>query len=1382
MNTHRKTQKKVSRTARKDGGGTQRHSAPEGVETLLFEVSAQDVALLKDDELRELVARLCKATLLQVGLPATCVTWGGDQREPDGGIDVRVQLRADDPLPNGSWLRWRSVGFQVKATEMGPKKIEKEMCPKGGLQSAIQELLQEGGAYIIAAHDSVADDRYQKRVAAMRECSDGLLKPGYSACVDYYDRQRLADWANEYPTVVAWVHAKTRGGALQGWEPYGQWATSKRMSDGNYPPFLPDEKARFIDPRDLERTFNLIQGIERVREVLRKGIERVNEEEGRPVRLVGLSGVGKTRFVQALFEADVGSEALNQALAVYADAGRTLNPRPAVVLNRLISSKKQAILIVDNCSPTLHRELVSTLRKNESKSRVSLLTVEYDIRKDWPEDTEVFRLEAGSDDVIEEVIRSRFQKITPTDANTIARLSCGNFRVAIALAESVNGNGPLAGLSDSELFDRLFWQRHGEDKELRSAAEVCALVYSFDGERDDGELRSLACLADMSVKKLRQCVSVLEKRGLVQKRDVWRAILPQAIADRLAADALSYVSYGSIEREIVVRDPSVSDEPRLLRSFSRRLGYLHKSAEAREIVGQWFLPEGLLGTAPEPRLWSFYSELLNNVAPVDPKGALEVVERLVGNGSADIVIERHKSLIGTEFIKEYGKGGDQNIMLAAYKEDESLRKGRDRVITLIRSIAYYEDLFGRCLGVLLKFAVAEEKGRLLFERQGPACEILGSMFFVVLSGTLAKTDLRLKWLDDALRGSDEAVRSIACRCLSNALESQGFSSFYNFDFGARERDSGWRPSKEEKRDWYAKFIDLAVKVGVDSSHASEEVRGVLARKFGALWLAGMTDKLREAVHTLSATGWEEGWSAIRETIRLHGGEMEAENKRALQELERVIRPSNLLSRLRVLKLGDHFGEFLFEGEGSPDWWKDVDKRVQPMGRELAQEEHLMPEVARLLTGGGRHGNPTFKVALGKSIAVQASDMKKMWDVLLEGFASWPKMERDEAVLKGYLEGVFDRDLALFNRLLDEAAERQSLVGHVPSLQAFAPLDSQGRDRLLALMKHPDVCAMDFCRGWNGPFGMQLIDRRYPDDRVAAVLKGLLGMRDGALAAVEKLSLYVCQRECPVQRGLFEVAYDVLSSVLLTTEADSIFSSRSGCLVHSVVSVIKFFFGLKSGVNSEEREERTRQIMRRLVDGGVSRWMVISSDFMVVLGAFFDVQPGVALDIFVGDDEGDEAKSRRSALGGSEFFSDGYNRSLSVSETTLLEWCESGGAGRWIRAANSVCAVVLAMEDTSDGARWQWSSQASALLNNAPNPCEVAEVLVEHIRPNCWGGNMSDNLEERLPLIDQLSEILGAEYADKIDLWRNQLLDEIDDEKKREARAEAARQKELARFE
>ncbi len=1345
MNTHRKTQKKASRAVRNDGGGTQQHSVPECMGASLFEVSARDVARLEDDELRELVARLCQATLREERLPTTCVTWGGDQREPDGGIDVRVQLRAVDPLPNGSWLRWRSVGFQVKATEMPPAKIKKEMCPNDSLQSSIQELLQVGGAYIIAARDSVADQRYKERVAAMRDCAAGLLQDGNSGCVDYYDSRRLADWASEYPTVVAWLHNKKQGGALHGWGSYGQWATSTRMADGKYPPFLLDERARFIDPRDRERTFTLIDGIERVREVLRKGIERTGEEDGKPVRLVGLSGVGKTRFVQALFEADVGSDALDQELAVYADAGRTLNPPPAVVLDRLISSKTRAVLIIDNCAPSLHRELVAELGKAGSKARVSLLTVEYDIREDLPEDTEVFRLEGGSDDLIERIIRTRFPNVTPVDADTIARFSNGNFRVAIALADSVGRKGALAGLSDSELFKRLFWQRNDEDEGLLSAAEVCALVYSFDGENDSGELKSLASLADISVRKLRRLVSLLESRGLVQRRGIWRAILPHAIANRLATDALEYVSYESIERQIVAQDPSVVDEPRLLRSFSRRLGYLHDSKVAREIVGQWFSPDGLLGVAPESNRWSLYTELLNNVAPVDPKGALEVIERLVGNGSADIVIERYKSFIGADFLKGYEKGVDPNIMLAACKEDESLREGRDRIITLVRLIAYYEDLFGRCLDVLLKFAIFEERGRLTFERKGPACEILESMFFVALSGTLAKTDLRLKWLDDALRSSDEAVWSIACRCLSNALESLEFSSSYSFDFGARARDFGWRPDKDEERDWFSRFIGLASKIGIDSLPVSVEVRRVLARRFRILWLIGMKDDLRRAVRFLSSPDWEEGWGAIREVIWLDGQRMEEAELKELWELEEASCPGSLFSRLRALMLGKHLGLVLSEGEKSPDWWHDVDKYVQQLGREFAQEEHLMPETARSVTGGGQYGDSTVKSALGKSIAVQVSDMNKVWEILLEGYKSWPEMERDEAVLKGYLEGVYGRDVALFNKLMDEAAERKALVRYIPFFQSCVPLDHVGRDRLLEVMGYPEIAAKDFeCLAYSPSY-------RISDDKdVAIIMEGLLGMNGAQFVVARILSYYISECERSFDPCFLKVAYEVLEAALVSwVSGDDL--SVDGGIDFDVKRVVEFLFGY--GVDEGLAEEKIRYILLRLVEKArVDRlWPV--PQLKEAMKAIFRVQPVAALDILVGDDDSHEARLRRTSLDKEGEICP----LLDVPGEVLNRWCRAGGRHRWVYVASIVPAIVLATGVGVNEGEWKWSSQVVALLGDAPNKIDVAETLVKRISECSWVGSGAEAISKRMPLLDQLADMLGTEHDADIERWRGRLL-------------------------
>jgi hypothetical protein len=61
----------------------------------MLEITGQDVALLNDGDLRDLVGRLCEATVRQNGFPTSAVTWGGDQNARDGGIDVRVALAAN---------------------------------------------------------------------------------------------------------------------------------------------------------------------------------------------------------------------------------------------------------------------------------------------------------------------------------------------------------------------------------------------------------------------------------------------------------------------------------------------------------------------------------------------------------------------------------------------------------------------------------------------------------------------------------------------------------------------------------------------------------------------------------------------------------------------------------------------------------------------------------------------------------------------------------------------------------------------------------------------------------------------------------------------------------------------------------------------------------------------------------------------------------------------------------------------------------------------------------------------------------------------------------------------------------------------------------------
>src|SRR3982751_4458393 len=98
----------------------------------MFEISSKDIAKLDDEQLRAVVARLCEAELRSRGLSTSCVTWGGNQNAPDGGIDVHVALPPDTSIEG--YIPRVDTGFQVKQEDMPASRIAAEMRPQNALR------------------------------------------------------------------------------------------------------------------------------------------------------------------------------------------------------------------------------------------------------------------------------------------------------------------------------------------------------------------------------------------------------------------------------------------------------------------------------------------------------------------------------------------------------------------------------------------------------------------------------------------------------------------------------------------------------------------------------------------------------------------------------------------------------------------------------------------------------------------------------------------------------------------------------------------------------------------------------------------------------------------------------------------------------------------------------------------------------------------------------------------------------------------------------------------------------------------------------------------------------------------------------------------------
>lgn len=956
----------------------------------ILDVDGDDIANLGDAELRTLVARLALAELASQGMPLSSVTSGGDQDAADGGLDVRVECPADFPTPD--FVPRRMTGFQVKKPDMNASAIEKEMRPKGALRTSIATLAENGGAYIIiSAQGSVADKPLKERRSAIRHAlrddtnADHLL-------TDFYDRTRLATWVNRYPGVRAWVRARV-GRAVQGWSATGEWAGATINANV---PFLTDERACMIDgSRSPPQPLTILSGIARLRELL--GTPR------QCVRLVGLSGTGKTRVVQALFEPEIGTNSLDPSIALYTDYGETPTPTAREMAQQLVNAGTRAILVVDNCNPETH-SAVAKICAGEG-STVSLLTVEYDVADDEPEQTDVFRLQSASNSLLVDWLSRMYPDLSQVDAGTIASFSEGNFRVAGTLASTVKKGETLGSLRSRELFDRLFQQRQGEDPDLRSAAEDLALLYSIDGldTSDDGELAKVASLRQVKPTALYAALAALAKRGIVQARGRWRAILPPAIANRLASDALTRIAPAEIDAF------AASLAPRMLRSFVRRVGYLHDRPEARALLLRWMAPGGYL-----EGLRKFNHDglvLLSALSPIAPTVVLDRIKKAFYADPLDIDAD----------CDVYGQWTH-----------------------LIHALAYEATDFETAAQLLGNFLAAETSEK----RHDSATNAFAELFHMHLSCTRATPAQRRSLIRHF---SESKTASVAGVALDALFEVESHTSFSWPSFGARPRDWGWWPESEaEQTEWMTEAIALAREL------ESEPVGGkrILAKRLGEIWRFPGCRSTFEASAKVFAVEepWIEGWLSARRLVQWSQRIGQTADG-TLKELVAALAPTDLLSQAKAIVMNGSatFGEFT-DGEpdgeeGQPDQWERADDAARTIGRALAINDATR---ARFVPWLIHAVDTTRGFACGQGMADGARAPGLLWKELVSHYQS-QSQPWDVSILVGFIASWRTLDAQATDSALTELAEDAQLAALLPSLEGIIQLGSEGVRRLLTAL-------------------------------------------------------------------------------------------------------------------------------------------------------------------------------------------------------------------------------------------------------------------------------------------------------------------------------------------
>ena len=1028
-----------------------------------FDITKEMVADLSDEGLRELLRHLLEAEAKARGIAATGICVGGNQTAGDGGVDASISWSAE-PKPK-AWLPRRTNMFQSKAETLGPAKIENEMRRKGKPRPIFIELAKNRGSYIIFSTDDPSASAYDARITAMRKAIADVPNNDRIA-LDFYGADRIARWANEHVGIAAWLLEKL-GRPRGGWEPHGNWSRAAEPG-GRY---VLDETSR----AQVGGAYVPVgEAISRIRAHL--------AVPGNAVRLIGLSGMGKTRFAEALFDKRLqGGSQLPASSAIYADAGLQPEVSPALLTEQLASSRTPAIIVVDNCAQKLHGQLAQLVKRDTSQA--SLLTIDYDVDGEGTAGLLV-SLADNSEAVLVDLLEQRFPKLSQAERGHLAKFSGGNARIALKIAEASGPGVDLSKLNDSELLDRLFQiEREGADDDARLCAAVASLVYAFylkDHGNHVAEYPTLAGMAETTPAKFHRAVARFLDWGIVQKRGPQRAVMPQPLANMLAAPFIGQSDPVALIEEFF------SGPRRLFASFARRIGQLHDLPEAVEIAGLLLDSGGRVGRPAV--LDDIDSGAFVHIAPCNAEAALAAIERELDGA------DRDRLLIPDERRRDYTQ--------------------------LLVQIAHDARFFQRVVAVLTEFTLADGEEREELRARNHLLE----RFWPILSFTHANQAQRLSALDLMLASPDERVVSLGVEALDHMMDAGHFSSSLNLEFGARALLSERRPyNGDGYKPWFKAAYDRLVAVSRGKGAPAERARQLIAQHFREHVSAGFADLAMEAMRQVRGNGfWEEGWRDVNDALHFQKRRDGKADRVALVRLEKDMRPRTVDDLFEAFVLGEPWRHWHPSGREKSSI-RNVGLLARATGKCLVREgAELRPYLARATRRAGFNSARQFGVGL----AGATRDPEALWRQAYGALEPHAPNERNPSILDGVLQGSRLHSPDWVSGKLDEIVKDPMLSQHLVELHTAVPLDEAAIERFRAALKRGRVAPDRFALLMSGG-----VTQTIPASALARFLRELFDHEGGPLPAMQVLHMRIYGDRSDgldVDKALVDLGRDLLA--------------------------------------------------------------------------------------------------------------------------------------------------------------------------------------------------------------------------------------------------------------
>ena len=949
----------------------------------VYGVAPEDIERLKADELPVLLRILLGHEARRHGIAPIGIDVACDITVGDGGEDGSIRWTGAPARTD--WLPCRDVLFQVKATEMGPQDCYDEVLASSDttapptLKSQVGELLDRGGAYVIFCSRKYNKKLAGKRVEKVRNAfkAVGHANAGVVA-IEFMDAGKIADWAGESLAAKMFILDCVGRGTSPRWL---TWTELSRYDSHRRTPYISNSQTT--------------EHISALRSLL--------GQNRRVARIVGPSGVGKTRLALETFRANngVAEQALSDAM-VYIDGEGNF---PALIdqIRTWRAQEVTGILVVDECPLVNHQQLAAEV--THADSRFSLLTIDFDTEAVDGRFPQVV-LDTAPPETIRSIVEATHPGVPVATLDQVVEYASGFPRIASLLADVDLGTAPLTALDNAPLTSRLLWGRRTPDEKGLRLIQACAVFdrVGWTG-RATSERDFVAGLAGLSSAEAFGAGRPFIERRILYSRGDYVRVTPRPLALRLAAEWLQALPPEDGARLITSIPQSMVD------AFAQQIERLHWLPQARQLVEEVCRPGGPFDDF-EFIDTDLGARILFHLAATNGAPVLALLDRQLGSQQAEDL--------------------------------KRLRRGRRHIVHALERLCWWQDTFERAARLMFSLAVAETESW-----ANNATHQFAQLFQLHLSGTTAPPEDRLRLIDDLTDTTDPVRLGVAIKALARGLETQSWMRAGTVESqGGRSGQRDWTPTSPADYFSYWKevlerLVSLALMPGppaaLASSAIAEHVRGLLAR--GAI---GEVDHSIRLLHAGGLQVWPAATRALRSSLQFEGTGFSPAVQDRIRALIELLEPVALEDRLRATVTLPAGGELAKENGKHVDLG---DRRARSLAEEMARDpEQLIKLLPALLTGEQR-----YAFSFGARLAEVAQDPPGLLDTVFHALRCAP-VPRNPALMLGMFHTIAEADRRSTAHWLDDASSDPELVQWLVDMTSVAKPSAADLQRIVDVFR------------------------------------------------------------------------------------------------------------------------------------------------------------------------------------------------------------------------------------------------------------------------------------------------------------------------------------------